>query len=93
MGNREKSRFSRTARAKAKLGVRQNLINRAEVMEIIKSKDFTNYRKKRYGRLGGPFHLYGCSGKILVWVSLKVWLPELIKSPNLILTEVWLVFI
>lgn len=50
MSNREKKRFSRTARVKAKLGVRQNLINRAEVMKIIKYmtlKDFTNYIGRR----------------------------------------------
>lgn len=54
MSNREKSRFGRTARSKAKLRVRESLIIRTEVMEIIKYmalKDFTDYRKKRYGTI------------------------------------------
>jgi hypothetical protein len=40
MRNREKSRFGRTGRAKAKLGFRKNLISRTEVMEIIKYMTF-----------------------------------------------------
>ena len=54
MSNREKSRFGRTARAKAKLRVRKNLISRTEVMEVIiykTLKDFTDDREKRYGTI------------------------------------------
>ena len=42
MSNREKSRLGRTARSKAKLRVRESLIIRTEVMEIIK------YRRRRF---------------------------------------------